>query len=561
MVVMSRIVLMLFFLTVILHTQTVWSEESQWVEVVGETISFNLSEEEARLQALRDARTKALYKAVEQRIAPQIKEFTTKANTFITTGAYTEYFNLFPDFIRSVRYGRITEEQILEQEVLSSGKYQVRLKAQVTLETVQQPMDFRLDVEFDKPHFNIGDNFSLTLKSNQDCYVTIINIQADGTMTVLFPSPIMVNNFLKAGEVYQFPPPKSVEYLLSDPTTEMILVIATRDAINFSATSGERFPQASFPKDIHGMLLDLSKWLATIPPERRTLADTTFEVIAQTRGDFDETDDETGRGQGFLEKAIPKSVRNWLNSSNNVAVVIGIDDYQNKNLRDLHYAVSDAKAMSDLLQQQTTFEIYRELYNEQATKVNILDVVDNLSDDRSIDRIIFYFSGHGWTQKAGTGYQDIGFFLPVDGDKDKLFSTAIPMGEVRTWAQSLKARHVLFIFDACFSGIVGGSVRRGYDYNLAFLAEHKGRHVITAGTKDDEALEYNHLRHGALTYYFLQAIETGEADVSPRDGVLTLNELEGYLQHHVSKVTDGKQHPKLIKFFDGDGELFIELKE
>lgn len=553
---MSRIVLMLFFLTVILHTQTVWSEESQWVEVVGETISFNLSEEEARLEALRDARTKAVYKAVEQRIAPQIKEFTTKANTFITTGAYTEYFNLFPDFIRSLRYGRITEEQILEQEVLSSGKYQVRLKAQVTLETVQRPTDFRLDVEFDRSHFNIGDNFSLTLKSNQDCYVTIINIQADGTMTVLFPSPIMVNNFLKAGEVYQFPPPKSVEYLLSDPTTEMILVIATRDAINFSATSGEHFPQTSFPKDIDGMLLELSRWLATIPPERRTLADATFEVVAQRP----ETDVGTGRGQSWRE-TVSEWVVDWLTSSKNVAVVIGIDNYQHKNIPNLHYAVTDAQAIKNLLQQRTTFTIYQELYNEQATKDNILDVVDALRNDRSIDRIIFYFSGHGRTEKSEVSDEDLGYFLPVDADPKKLYRTSIPMDDIRGWAKSLPARHVLFIFDACFSGIVGGSVRSERDYNIDFLAANPGRHVITAGTREDEAIEYNNLGHGALTYYLLQGIERAEADILPRDDIVTLNELEIYLQDSVTNYTQMKQHPQLIKFFDGDGELFIELKE
>lgn len=254
---------------------------------------------------------------------------------------------------------------------------------------------------------------------------------------------------------------------------------------------------------------------------------------------------------------VSEKVANWINSSKNVAIVIGIDNYANSKIRDLQYADNDAMAIKDFLKQHTNFEIYAELINEKATKDNILGVLDNLKRDDSIRRVVFYFSGHGRTEKSGTGGENLGYFLPVDSDPNRLLTTAIPMSQVRDWAQALPAKHVLFIFDACFSGIVGGSARTDKDYNLDFLAENVGRHVITAGTKDDEALEYNSLGHGALTYYLLEGLQ-GRADVDD-DDVLTLNELAVYLKRHVTNFTLGKQHPQLIKFFDGNGELFVEL--
>jgi len=272
---------------------------------------------------------------------------------------------------------------------------------------------------------------------------------------------------------------------------------------------------------------------------------------------------DMAKERGKLPEAIAKlsdKIIEWLISSKNVFVVVGVNNYKNRNVARLNHAVSDAKAIAQLLRKKTKFEMYEELYDDAATKSRISNVIDRLSNDASIDRIIFFFAGHGYTKGAGMGSkEDLGFFLPVDGDPDKLLETAISMSEVNTWARVLRARHVLFIFDACFSGIIGEVARSARDYNLDFLAEKEGRHVITAGTKNDKALEYSDLRHGVLTYYLLKGLD-GEADNSPTDNVVTLGELKNYLENRITNYTEGKQHPQIIKLVLGDGELFFELK-
>ena len=272
----------------------------------------------------------------------------------------------------------------------------------------------------------------------------------------------------------------------------------------------------------------------------------------------------TSRGVWETVAKISEPFKRWLTSTNNIAVVIGINNYQNNSvsLKDLDYAVSDAQAVRDFLQQYTNYKICDgcELYDENATKTNILKTVDYLINQRQgIDRIIFYFAGHGLTRESSMG-ENLGFFLPVDYRPDSPHATAITMNEVHSWAKDLRARHVLFIFDACFSGIIGGTPRSNRDYNLDFLAANPGRHVITAGTKDDYAQEYDSLQHGVLTHYLLRGLRS-DADIYPRDGIVTLKELELYLMERVTNYTEGKQHPKLVQFLnEGDGELFIELK-
>ncbi|KPJ64462.1 hypothetical protein AMJ44_12780 [candidate division WOR-1 bacterium DG_54_3] len=269
----------------------------------------------------------------------------------------------------------------------------------------------------------------------------------------------------------------------------------------------------------------------------------------------DKSQEETERGiiPYTVKQKLSGESNRWLSNSRSVFVVIGINNY--KHTKKLDYAVSDAAAICTLLTERTNFKRYAELYDDQATKKGILSVIDRLTSDGSIDRVIFYFAGHGKTLE---GEEEVGFFLPVDGDPDSLFQTAISMKEVAEWAKGLKAKHALFIFDACFSGIISYG-ERTVNYYLDFLCRNKGRHVITAGTKNDTAREPSDLKHGALTYFLLQALR-GKADTSDPKSVITLPELEVYLSDKVANYTKGKQHPEVKSLSEEKGQLFIELK-
>jgi len=43
------------------------------------------------------------------------------------------------------------------------------------------------------------------------------------------------------------------------------------------------------------------------------------------------------------------SVKEWILSSKSIAIIIAIDDYHNKNINNLNFAVKDANAIKELL--------------------------------------------------------------------------------------------------------------------------------------------------------------------------------------------------------------------
>ena len=56
------------------------------------------------------------------------------------------------------------------------------------------------------------------------------------------------------------------------------------------------------------------------------------------------------------------------------AVFIGIDRYQEPGIRSLKNAVNDARGVKKVLQQRYRFDEYRELYDEKATRKNIVEL-------------------------------------------------------------------------------------------------------------------------------------------------------------------------------------------
>lgn len=74
-------------------------------------------------------------------------------------------------------------------------------------------------------------------------------------------------------------------------------------------------------------------------------------------------------------------------------------------------------------------------------------------------RIFVYVSAHGDSRDEG---RPLGYILPIDAPKDgtaknELSSKALSMQMFAAWAQFPDPRHMMFIFDACFSGAFFGA--------------------------------------------------------------------------------------------------------
>ena len=254
--------------------------------VEGRNNLSGITQEEARLKALNSARAEAIRIVA----GTQLRSETFGLDVEISSLKTNDIFSVFQVFNRSFSSGRVVEEEILEEGIVSitdePGKppiyiYRVKLRAGVKLEKGKIDPGFKLELSLNKNSFKDGDAMQITLKSSKDCYFNVFNVLADETLAVLYPNSRMKDNFLPAATEIRLPSPgtKLRVGLLPgmERTTEMIFVIATKEKIDFA--EGELVKQpCKIISSYHAGILELSRWLANIPLDQRTEASVQYVI-------------------------------------------------------------------------------------------------------------------------------------------------------------------------------------------------------------------------------------------------------------------------------------------
>ena len=249
---------------------------------------------------------------------------------------------------------------------------------------------------------------------------------------------------------------------------------------------------------------------------------------------------------------------------NSYALIIGIDKYQ--NVQPLNYAVKDAESIQDIL--VNTFDFPEDnvtlLKNEEATKQNILKSFSEITKKaEDSDRVLIFFAGHGETMDLPEGGEK-GYLIPVEGDSEDLYLTGLPMEELRQIALISRAKHMLYLVDACYGGIAAiGS--RGLDSKrtpnyIDKITKDKSRQVITAGGRDEQVIEKPEWGHSAFTLNLKRGLQDSRADYNS-DGYITANELGLFLREKVTIDSENQQTPQYGRMTSQEGEfVFINNK-
>jgi hypothetical protein len=64
---------------------------------------------------------------------------------------------------------------------------------------------FKLELKSYSDNYRIGETISFSIRSEQDCYLTVINKGTTGKTTVLFPNAFHPNNYIKANAMLLLP--------------------------------------------------------------------------------------------------------------------------------------------------------------------------------------------------------------------------------------------------------------------------------------------------------------------------------------------------------------------
>ncbi|MFQ5963837.1 MAG: DUF1566 domain-containing protein [Candidatus Scalinduaceae bacterium] len=174
---------------------------------------------------------------------------------------------------------------------------------------------------------------------------------------------------------------------------------------------------------------------------------------------------------------------------------------------------------------------------------NAFDDFINKYGQKLENRLLFYFAGHGYTKKMSYG-EEMGYIVPVnapnpENDPNGFLAKAMDMHMIEVFAKRIQSKHVIFLFDSCFSGSLF-ALSRAIPGNISYNTLKPIRQFITAGNADEEMSS----DESVFTQQFIAALE-GEGDVN-EDGYVTGTELGEFLQDKAIN-TKGEKHPQYGK--------------
>lgn len=174
-------------------------------------------------------------------------------------------------------------------------------------------------------------------------------------------------------------------------------------------------------------------------------------------------------------------------------------------------------------------------------------------------QLLFYFAGHGHTLPGAT--VPLGYVAMTDTpdpalDPAGFRARAVEMDAFLSYAHQIRARHVLFVFDSCFSGTVlrqrSGDVARALGKNVI----RPVREFLTAGSADEPVPDRS------LFKTVLVDVLTGAIPEPIEDGYLTGLELGALMKSTIPKYSM-VQNPQYGRILDPEldkGDFVFVLK-
>jgi uncharacterized caspase-like protein len=225
------------------------------------------------------------------------------------------------------------------------------------------------------------------------------------------------------------------------------------------------------------------------------------------------------------------------------ALIIGVSSYA--NWPKLPGVLQDITAVAALFQAQG-FQVEQMRDPTYDDLRRAFDNFINMHGQAEDHRLLIYFAGHGHTLKPKYG-GDMGYIVPVDAPHPQrneagFRARTLSMQEIETYARRIQSKHVLFLFDSCFSGAIFSLSRAVPEY-INYKTSQPVRQFITSGQADETVPDVSIFRQQ------LVAALQGEAD-KDGDGYVTGAELGEFLQQKVTNYSRNAQHPQYGKLRD-----------
>jgi len=234
-----------------------------------------------------------------------------------------------------------------------------------------------------------------------------------------------------------------------------------------------------------------------------------------------------------------------LSNPDGIAVIIGSQQYDNKDIPEVAYAKNDAEAMRKLLINTMGYKEDNIIFQINPTKADFEMIFGIENNHKGVlydyikpnkSDVFIYYSGHG----APDINTNLAYFIPKNGNPNKIAFTGYPLDLFYKNITRLPTNQMTVVIDACFSGATDSGKWIVSDASPALLKISNpiiGKDniaVLTSSKNNQISSWYPEKRHGLFTYFFLKAVY-GEADKNQNRNI-TFKEIYDYVTDRADGV-------------------------
>ncbi len=283
-----------------------------------------------------------------------------------------------------------------------------------------------------------GECMGVQVVSENPGYLYLLYKQADGSEKCLFPNKFEQNNRIEAGKTITVPDQNCGFNLRITPPfgEEALIALVTPEPLNADAFDNKLLTRSA-ATDINLDTVISRGVEAELREKPDQWAEHSINIETRAKGI---PDVEAARGK------------------KRIGIFVGISDYKDERISDLHICHLDAKVMAKVMVEQCNLDAVAVLTNSEATLAAVEKAFEELKEiTKPGDDVFIYWSGHG-ASCANTGDEDNEpdgldeFLVTYDTSPDDLENTVVMDDTLGRWIQALDGRHVAVILDACHSG-------------------------------------------------------------------------------------------------------------
>lgn len=234
-----------------------------------------------------------------------------------------------------------------------------------------------------------------------------------------------------------------------------------------------------------------------------------------------------------------------------VALLVGVDEYEKESgfprlktcSNDAMWVKNTLEDVPQLNADKSRLSLVTSKHKFPSRNVILGELKKLVGMTSPEDRLLFYFSGHGYRFKEN---QDKFYLVPQDVYDDSDPAMFIDFEEVVEIVESSPAKVKMIVVDSCFSG-PSFSCKKSHaaTYSPKFLQQYlqktAGVVVIASSSEDQESFTKSpHPELSLFTHYFVKAL-SGEPDALDNELWLTVDSLFAYLSVEIQRTAKSYQ--------------------